>query len=87
MASPKPADLLLENPEARALPHHRGLPPGQQRAPAPTSAPETESGSGWPEVVRYALENWPRTLRLCVIMIVVGAVLLLAVQLGFRFWL
>lgn len=37
-------------------------------------------------VVRYALENWPRTARLCVI-VVVGAVLLVAVALGFRFWL
>jgi hypothetical protein len=51
------------------------------------SAPEPEPRSGWPGVVRYALENWPRTVRLCVIVIVVGAVLLLAVQLGFRFWL
>lgn len=58
-------------------------------APAPTSAPELESktGSGWPGVVRYALENWPRTVRLCTIVVVVGVVLLLAVRLGFRFWL
>jgi hypothetical protein len=43
--------------------------------------------SGWPGVVQYALENWPRTVRLCVIVVVVGAVLLVAVLLGFRFWL
>jgi uncharacterized membrane protein len=37
--------------------------------------------------VRFALENWRRTVRLCVLVAVVGAVLLLAVRLGFRFWL
>ena len=56
-------------------------------APAPASAPEPGPGSGWPGVVRFALENWQRTVRLCVIVVVVGAVLLLAVELGFRFWL
>jgi hypothetical protein len=54
--------------------------------PATAKAPGPEPGTGWPGVVRYALENWPRTLRLCVIVIVAGAVLLLALQLGFRFW-
>jgi hypothetical protein len=57
------------------------------RAPAPDSVPVSVPGSGWPGVVRYALENWPRTVRLCVIVVVVGAVLLLAVHLGFRLWL
>jgi hypothetical protein len=47
----------------------------------------SESDSGWPGVVRFALEDWPRTLRLGVLVVVVGAVLLLAVRLGFRFWL
>jgi len=46
-----------------------------------------EPGSGWPGVVRYSLENWPRTMRLCMIVVVVGAVLLLAAELGLRFWL
>jgi hypothetical protein len=40
----------------------------------------------WPEVVRYALESWSRTARLCVLVIVIGALLLLAVRLGLRFW-
>jgi hypothetical protein len=55
-------------------------------APKPQSLPETESGSGWPGVVRYALRDWPHTVRLCVLVVVVGAVLLLAMRLGFRFW-
>jgi hypothetical protein len=57
-----------------------------QRKTVIASKPEPESG-GWPGVVRYALDDWPRTVRLCVIMLVVGAVLLLAVILGLRFWL
>jgi hypothetical protein len=56
-------------------------------SPAPASASAPEPGSGWPGVVRYALEDWPQTVRLCVIVVVVGAMLLVAVQLGFRFWL
>jgi hypothetical protein len=63
----------------------------QPGAPVPAhtsaSSPEPLSMSGWPGVVQYALENWPRTVRLCVIVVVVGAVLLVAVLLGFRFWL
>jgi hypothetical protein len=55
-------------------------------APAPESIPRPEPGTGWPGVVRYALENWPRTVRLCVIVVVIGTVLLLAMHLGFRFW-
>lgn len=54
-------------------------------APAPTPDPESDR-PGWPGVVKYALESWPRTVRLCVLVIVVGAMLLLAVRLGFRFW-
>jgi hypothetical protein len=38
-------------------------------------------------VIRYAIEDWRRTALLCVIVVVVGAVLLLAMRLGFRFWL
>ncbi len=57
------------------------------RAPMPAAAPESESGSGWAGVVRYALEDWPQTVRLCVVVLAVGAVLLLAVRLGFKFWL
>jgi hypothetical protein len=52
------------------------------------SQPDPESDcSGWPGVVRYALDDWPRTIRLCVIVIVVGAVLVAAALLGLRFWL
>ena len=52
------------------------------------SRPDPESDrSGWPGVVRYALDDWPRTIRLCVIVIVVGAVLVAAALLGLRFWL
>ena len=49
----------------------------------PTPEPTAEH---WPEVVRYALESWSRTARLCVLVIVIGALLLLAVRLGLRFW-
>lgn len=42
---------------------------------------------GWPDVVRYAIDDWRRTALLCVLVVVVGAVLLLAVRLGLHFWL
>jgi hypothetical protein len=42
---------------------------------------------GWPAVVQFALEDWPRTVRLCVIGLVFGVLLLLAVLLGLRLWL
>ena len=57
------------------------------RIPASTPEPEPEPASGWPGVVRYALRDWQHTLRLCAIVVVVGALLLLAVRLGFRVWL
>jgi hypothetical protein len=53
-------------------------------APAPESEPDR---SGWPGVVRYAIDSTSRTVRLCVIVVVVGAVLLMAVRLGLHFWL
>lgn len=43
--------------------------------------------NGWPAVVRYAIDSTPRTVRFCVIILVAGMVLLLAVILGLRFWL
>jgi len=52
----------------------------------PSSAPEPEPEPGWPGVVRYALRDWARTLRLYGLVVVVGAVLLLAVRLGLHFW-
>jgi hypothetical protein len=42
------------------------------------------SDNGWPAVVRYALEDWPRTVRLCAIGLVFGVLLLLAMRLGLR---
>jgi hypothetical protein len=39
------------------------------------------------DVIRYAIEDNARTVRLCVIVVVVGAVLLLAATLGLQFWL
>lgn len=60
--------------------------PPRAAAPAPTPEPESDR-SGWPGVVWYALEDWPRTARLCVLVVVVGAMLFLAVRLGFRFWI
>jgi hypothetical protein len=53
------------------------------RKPRTQSPPEP----GWPGVVRFALEDWARTARLCVLVVVAGAVLLLAVRLGLHFWL
>ena len=62
---------------------HRGKAVARQAA-KPAPQPPAEH---WPEVVRYALESWSRTARLCVLVIVIGALLLLAVRLGLRFWL
>lgn len=50
----------------------------------PTPEPPAEH---WPEVVRYALQDWSSTARFCVIAIVLGAMLLLAVRLGLRVWM
>ena len=46
-----------------------------------------EPESGWPGLVRFALETWPRTVRLYGLVMMVGVVLLLAVRLGLHFWL
>jgi hypothetical protein len=57
------------------------------KAVAKRQDPEPELGRfGWPDVVRYAIDDPRRTALLCVIVVVVGAVLLLAMRLGFRFW-
>lgn len=46
------------------------------RVPKPQSRPEPEfDRSGWPGVVRFAIEDWARTARLCVVLLVVGVVL------------
>ena len=42
--------------------------------------------NGWPAVVRYALEDWPRTVRLCVVGLVFGLLVLLAMRLSLQFW-
>ena len=55
----------------------------QDPEPPESKAPE----NGWPAVVWYAIDSTPRTVRFCVIMLVAGVVLLLAVMLGLRFWL
>jgi hypothetical protein len=57
------------------------------RGKAIAGKPDPNLVAGWPAVVRYAIDSTPRTARLCVILVVVGAVLLLAVLLGLRFWL
>jgi hypothetical protein len=53
-------------------------------AKKPTSAPVLRHASkparrhpkrGWPAVVRYALEDWPRTARLGLLVVVAGVVL------------
>jgi hypothetical protein len=58
----------------------------RQRAPAPAHERESDR-SGWPGVVRYALENWPCTVRLCVIVVVAGVVLAALIVLRLRLWL
>jgi hypothetical protein len=70
------------------MPHARKpAKPSPARVVARRQGPEPEPGrSGWPDVVRYAIDDWRRTALLCVLVIVVGAVLLLAVRLGLRFW-
>jgi hypothetical protein len=86
--------LCIPKEDIMTAPHRKAVAKKSARSPAPRHAqdppppePEAQPGSGWPGVVRYALENWPRTARLCVIVVVAGAVLLLAVMLGLRFWL
>jgi len=47
-------------------------------APAPRRASKParqHPKRGWPGVVRFALENWPRTARLCLLVVVAGVVL------------
>jgi hypothetical protein len=39
------------------------------------------------DVIMFAIDNNPRTVRLCLILLVVGAVLLVAAALGLRLWL
>jgi hypothetical protein len=56
------------------------------RKPSTQSRPEPDSEAGWPGVVQDAIDSWARTARLCALVVVVGAVLLLAVRLGLRFW-
>jgi hypothetical protein len=67
---------------------HRPAKPSPANAVARKQDAEPEPGRlGWPDVVRYAIDDWRRTALLCVLVVVVGAVLLLAVRLGFHFWL
>ncbi len=58
-----------------------------QRRPAVRKSDTKPDRSGWPDVVWHAIDDWRRTLRLCLIVVVVGAVLLLAARLGLRLWL
>lgn len=51
----------------------------QVTKPAPEPAAEH-----WPEVVRYALESWSRTVRLCVLL--VAFIVLIAALAALRFW-
>lgn len=44
------------------------------------------SDNGWPALVRYAIESTSRTARLCIILVVVGVLVLLAMRLGLRLW-
>ena len=39
------------------------------------------------DVIMFAIENNPRTVRFCLILLVGGAVLLVAAALGLRLWL
>jgi hypothetical protein len=57
--------------------------PSAHKKVAKTQDPEPPD-NGWPAVVRFALEDWPRTVRLCAIGLVFGVLLLLAMRLGPR---
>jgi hypothetical protein len=47
----------------------------RKSAPAPKPRPGPESDrSGWPGVMRFAIESWARTARLCAILLVAGVV-------------
>jgi hypothetical protein len=71
-----------------AMTAHRPAKTAPGRTVTRKQDPVPEPGRwGWPDVIRYAIEDWRRTALLCVIVVVVGAVLLLAMRLGFRFWL
>ena len=57
-------------------------------APQPQSRPKPGSDrSGWPGVVRFAIENWACTARLCVILLVAGVVLGALIVLRLWLWL
>jgi len=57
-------------------------------APKPQSRPKPGSDrSGWPGVVRFAIENWACTARLCVILLVAGVVLGALIVLRLWLWL
>jgi hypothetical protein len=56
---------------------------GRAVAKKPDPQPSTNR---W-DVIRYAIDDNGRTIRLCVIVLVVGMVLLLAVRLGLHIWL
>ena len=65
---------------------HRPAKSSPTKAVARKQDPEPEPGRfGWPDVVRYAIDDWRRTALLCVLVVVVGGVLLLAVRLGLHF--
>ena len=53
-------------------------------APARKLDPEPDPEHGWPAVVRYAIDSTPRTIRLCLILLVAGVVL--AALIILRLW-
>ena len=53
-----------------------------RRGSAVAKKPDPQLPTNRWDVIRYAIDDNGRTIRLCVIVLVIGAVLLLAVRLG-----
>jgi hypothetical protein len=62
---------------------HRPARPSPARAPARRH--DTRQPTNRWDVILHAIDDWPRTVRLCVILLVAGAVL--AALLILRFWM
>jgi hypothetical protein len=63
--------------------HQEGTMTAQRGTVARRTDPEPEP-SGWPGVVRHAIDSWPCTVRLCVVVLVAGVVL--AALIVLRLW-
>jgi len=61
--------------------------PASAPVPSPRRPARQRPGRGWPGVVRYAIDDNARTVRLCAIILVAGVVLAALIVLRLRLWL